>query len=513
MEYQIKYKTKYYLLKDKLGIKDDIINALNKSLNDNYTNTINSMEIIHDIKNNIDDLHIMDFINQIDISYNEFENVEDFVKIKIAKESYENNKLFDSDVIKNMIIVFDNATENYEIIQKLYYLFGITKYYKTFIGESEKLLTSSEDKIDKTSFYDISKNRIKDEYINEALSIGISLKMDKIFSYKPFLDNSDPDKICKELKKIYEIYNEYIETFKNDYKNTNYQEIFEYIFDGPAIDQIKKILFDINNNPNSNDIIYNKYIKKVNMNTTGIKNLIYSVKEARDGYYLEEIKKMKENNILFITNDLILSLRAFYDNISCIHTYQSKIQYIGIYQNDDLFFMNNPFELLIKGNYKDNENYRNLNKIDIKKDLINNILSNPIAILKLSKNKAINSKYLNIKFDNDELPILCELYRELNRKERKIFMSYDDEINKEKKINRIKKERELLKLKIKDRAQKYVFIKKNYRDDCDLYKIRHLLNFDNYSIFPNYYNIIQSQINKIAVNTDLYDDLQKMFFN
>lgn len=373
-----------------------------------------------------------------------------------------------------MITVFDNGTFNYDIIQKLYLLFEIDKYKNTFIGECEKLLTCNFTKIDRNDFIDGSLNIIKNEYIKESLSIGVSLTMTEIISYKPFFEDNMKDKLINELKKMYNIYQTFYDKLKNNYKNTDYEETFNYLFNIILIQKhLKKIIYKNKNIMYDDNTIYNNYNNEIVKNL--IKNTIYSIKEARDSYYLEEIKQMKNDNIILITNDLILSLRAIYENINCIHTYQNNIQYISFYQNDNMYFINNPFDFIIKGDYRNDILFNNLNKIDTKRKILENILSNPIAKLKLSKNKKVNIKYLKMDFrnDNNNIMMLCEKYNNLS----KLNKNY-------KNISKMND----LSLNIKNILQKYKMMKKYYN-------------------VIEYNNIILDKMKYLYVNSELYIDL------
>ena len=234
----LKYKIKYYNLKDELLKKSSEnkftnYEKLNNQLLKNYTNTINSMELQHDIKDkSVSDTtyEFYDFINHQKMSFDDsIKDPEKFSKMKIIKDAISTNEKINADYLKDMFVIFDNTTQNYNISQKIYYLFGIEKYIKTFVGESEKILTSDSINIDKTQFWDKTKKRIKDEFINEAMSIGISIKMDKIISFQPFIKN-DTTEIVNELKKTYEIYNEYYTLFKDSYFDTDFEKTFKYIF-------------------------------------------------------------------------------------------------------------------------------------------------------------------------------------------------------------------------------------------------------------------------------------------
>ena len=224
---------------------------------------------------------------------------------------------------------------------------------------------------------------------------------------------------------------------------------------------------------------------------------------------------MNDNKILFVTNDLILSLRAFHENISCIHTYNSKIQFIGLYQNNNLFFMNNPFELIIKGNYENHQDFSNLNKLEEKKELIQKILSNPIAILKLSHRKQINSKYLNYNFKetDNELKKLCQKYDALNPRKKYTFedeyISDSDENKPDSETKR--KMNEDLENKIIKLLHRYKIFKNEYKNEDDYYKLKHLLNLSYSRYITCWDSIIYDRINSIDNSNDLYCKIRDMF--
>jgi hypothetical protein len=219
-----------------------------------------------------------------------------------------------------------------------------------------------------------------------------------------------------------------------------------------------------------------------------VEKVVFSLKEARDIYYIEEIKILMTKNLnkkyILVSGDLVQSYRAIISNISTINVLLSIIRFMGIYNLNKLNIIGNPFELI-------SSNKEIVNKYlddNIKKDIIKNILSNPI--INLRRNVSFNTKYFLNNYDRiytsqflielsntfvDDLgrPGVDEISStELNLDKKKEYMDY------------------LLN-----------FAKNNIKDEIDLLYVLGYLKFK----FNNYYyfDIIINKLNRIIQENTL----------
>jgi hypothetical protein len=163
-------------------------------------------------------------------------------------------------------------------------------------------------------------------------------------------------------------------TVKLDITNLNNNDYFKDIL---KLNDINHISYDMLLN------ISNKFWSS---KSKDIEKIVFSMKEARDSYYIQEILEMnkdKKQNI-FITSDKILTFRCLLNKISVINTLNGIIRYIVLFDNNKFRIIGNPFEIF--DNTKDNIIIQEPN------NMISHILSNPTIKLKLD----IAQKYVRI---------------------------------------------------------------------------------------------------------------------
>ena len=390
-EKYLKYKAKYkdYKIKYYAHIKGKESEFRNVFKDDIKSGLLQS-DFIHDIKSKVKDEEYYDMLNAEKIiitSSSNPEDLESFLHNELINLNSNEESLLESILSKSSTpnkqinfnsytIILDKSADNNEMLKKLATLFNITKFDVTFVGTCEQLLTSKTIIMDNQFMK--NKKELKLEYIIEAIKIGffpiskngilkhstIDIEMIKIFA-----------KEALQCIKKYKINKEFHEDFIKD---------LQYIL-------------DYKNPTNENTIVVNAKYKKNNDKSEIDKKLervVYSVKEARDIFYIEEIKKKellnKDTKYILVSNDLLQCYRAIVDNISCINLVLSIIRFIAIYDNNELYFFGNPFELI--------STQKEIIKIYESKhikDIVNNILSNPI--IRMKRNVSINTKYF---FDN-----------------------------------------------------------------------------------------------------------------
>lgn len=425
----LKYKIKYMSHKGKKEqefkklIKDNLQNGLINIdfLHDNSSNQVKG-KVFFDMvnekaikiydKSQPDDLESFIHNELIDLAVGE---TDDSVMTQYFSINNNENKI---DNLSDYICILDKSVDNEEMKIKLKTIFGITQYEKTFIGNCEKFLNSSNVEIDDI-FLD-KKGELKKEYKLEAVKIGfLPISKNTILNFNT-LSSKDPDKLYKELNKL----KLYIEETIHLFGRTKNEFLKLFISD---LIIAKTKLENINN---KNDV-ENKYLNPEYRETTPTKStvllqktspinetkdiiekIIISLKEARDIYYIEEIKqkmeKQKKNKqkvgkqkaegqkikkYILVSGDLIQCYRAILEDISCINVVLSMIRFMSIYNDNKLNIIGNPFEL-ISSNDKIVEKYINHK---IKKSLISDILSNPI--INLRRNASFNTKYFLDNYD------------------------------------------------------------------------------------------------------------------
>lgn len=397
----IKYKIKYMSHKDKNGkkfkefIKSNVSDAMIHIdfLHDNASAKVKGKEFYDMVKNkpvkiysgakptdleNFMHNELVDLAVEADshsVFANQFANSKTITKYKDLSE---------------YTCVLDKSVDNQEMVLKLKTIFNITQFEKTFVGNCKQFLNST-GQIDKA--YLTPKSNLKHEYLAQAIKIGLTpISKNQLINFNA-LDKPDGQVVFNELVKI-KLYIE--ETLKSIGKVKKYftpDFLIKFITD---LSGGKNLLNEINN---SNDI-KTKYlgttdeaIKTRNL----IEKIVFSLKEARDIYYVEEIKKLMETNpdkkYILVSGDLVQSYRAICANISTINVVLTIIRFMGIYKSNKLSIIGNPFELV-----SSNKNIINNYMTDtIKKNIISMILSNPI--INLRKSKAFSAKYF---FDNYE---------------------------------------------------------------------------------------------------------------
>ena len=426
-------------------------------LHDDPHNTILELELMHDqgkskIKNK--DFLNMLTLDDIKITNTNIEDVEGYLREKIIDYSIGDDtetlkNFFNSNIVNDIKkqkitlneykMVFDNSRDNKPVRITLEVLFNLKDSKNTFIGICEKMLRSKNIKISNDKF--IENNKLKEFYLLEAIQIGFDpIDKNKLINYNIFHDLDDYE------KKILSYYK------KDNIKNINLEEKYilglvnnldKFMKEIQLTLNVLKNIFNVINNQSSynlstaSKLYLGKYILKVPILsiTAYINNifdndltliekfkllieerihyitLIYSMKEARDTYYLEEIKNMiQKDNIkpIFITLDRILAYRCILYGISVIHYSINGITILGINKDDNINIIGNPFELFIR-NDQDNEMINKYNTQD-KKDLINKIINNPIITLQIQKGGNIEFKDLQFNFNDINTTKLDNLY-------------------------------------------------------------------------------------------------------
>ena len=345
---------------------------------------IKNKEVVFNIKGIPVDKKKEDYLKNEFIHFDKSSFKGKFKNINIDKKKTE-----DINDLSNWNAVFDNLTDNQNLINKLHFIFGISNYYKTFIGNIESFILKSdiatvniEPKDINNQF--ITDGKLKKEYIKEAILIGFLPKsLSGLLSFAPYLNFT-------KITDNFEIHLKYLLEFCNEVKilskNINFEDIQKKYVNEliSLIPKIKKILNE--EDKNNKYIMYKDDVRKL------VEKLIFSMKEARDGYYIEEINEIKKektsNNIIFITTDKIQTFRCILNGISVVNILNGMIRYLAIYNNDNqLKIVGNPFEIF------DEKNPIMYTQTSEKiKDIIKDIMSNPI--MKVKKNFTYYSKYL-----------------------------------------------------------------------------------------------------------------------
>ena len=391
-----KYKNKYTSLK----LKDPTIKSLvNTKFDEEFKKNIYSgimkLEFVHDLgKNKIENKIFYDLINKKEIYINETvpSDSEDYIIKQILnfndgvfKNNYSlDNTEFNIKSIADYHVVFDNVTYSENLINKLKVIFGINNYYETFIGSCEKMIQHK----NKLSDQFFENGKLKSKYIKESLLIGfLPISQNTLINYIPFKKFANKlESIEGELKILHTFCKEVI-TIYNSYRyELKLDEEFYLYF----INSIKKI----------NDVL-DEYFKESNnklkldlyiVNKTKIEQIIYSMKEARDSYYIEELEEILQENkkTIFVTTDKILTFRCILKNIPVINITNFMIKFIVLFDNNKLRIIGNPFELLDTDNPTKYQSEKT-------KSIINNIIGNPI--FKIKKDMEIHSKYIKTEYN------------------------------------------------------------------------------------------------------------------
>ncbi len=458
----LKYKIKY------MNPEKEFKEFINKNISDGFIN----IDFLHDNSSSlVKSKGFYDMINNKKINiYNKL-----------------NNKL---ENLSEYICILDTSVNNDEMILKLKTIFNIKHFEQTFVGNCEKFITSSVNaSIDK--MFLTTKNNLKLEYVVEAIKIGfLPLSKNQIINFNA-LNNTNLQTVLNELNKIKLYIDESLVSIKKvkKYFGINFAERFIN-----TLENLKKRLLLINNIDDVKNIYFIEENKKKNYDDNkislkeSVEKVVFSLKEARDIYYIEEIKILMTKNLnkkyILVSGDLVQSYRAIISNISTINVLLSIIRFMGIYNLNKLNIIGNPFELI-------SSNKEIVNKYlddNIKKDIIKNILSNPI--INLRRNVSFNTKYFLNNYDRiytsqflielsntfvDDLgrPGVDEISStELNLDKKKEYMDY------------------LLN-----------FAKNNIKDEIDLLYVLGYLKFK----FNNYYyfDILINKLNRIIQENTL----------
>lgn len=404
----LKYKIKYMNHKEKN--EKEFKEFINKNISDGLIN----IDFLHDNPSSkVKGKEFYDMINNKEINiYNKSkpEDLEHFIHNELIDLVVdENDTIFKNIFVKNesnnklenlseYICILDKSVNNDEMILKLKTIFSIEYFEQTFVGNCEKFLTSTVNaSIDK--MFLTTKKNLKPEYVVEAIKIGfLPLSKNQIINFNA-LNNTNSQTVLNELNKIKLYIDETLVAIKKvkEYFGIDFAEIFII-----TLKNLKKRLLLINNI----DDVKNKYFIDDDKNKNffnepplkeSVEKVVFSLKEARDIYYIEEIKTLMTKNLnkkyILVSGDLVQSYRAIISNISTINVILSIIRFMGIYTLNKLNIIGNPFELI-------SSNKEIVNKYlddNIKKDIIKNILSNPI--INLRRNLSFNTKYFLNNYD------------------------------------------------------------------------------------------------------------------
>jgi hypothetical protein len=406
----IKYKIKY------LEYKEESDKIFKNYMNTNLSDGLLSLDFLHDNqKSKVKNKEFYDMINEKEIViYNGTtpNNLEYFLHNQLIDMNNEDsifhnkiinsNKIIDTINLKDYICILDKSNNNKEIEKKLSIIFNINKFDITFIGNCEDFLNRKSE-INKKFL--TPTNKLKRQYLIQAIKIGFLPKsLNKIINFNSL--NGDDEKIFNELN-ILKIFIDESKPYLKKLSDNNIPFYINYLDD---LSKIRKTI-ELIKNKDDIKIYYNGKFKYL------VEKIVFSMKEARDIYYVEEIKLLMKkdlsNKYILVTGDLIQSYRCIVNKISTINTVLSIIRFIALYDNDLLNIYGNPFELLTTKNDIINNDYKNFNK-----EIIMRILQNPI--IKAKNNIKFNTKYLNNYsniYDEKYLKYLSELFVDNNDNE------------------------------------------------------------------------------------------------
>lgn len=384
-----KYKIKYMLHKSKNEQK------FKDYINENLSDGLISIDFLHDnLSSKVKGKKFYDLVNNKEIKVYSGSKPQDL-------ESFLHNELIDlsngeKTVLNNIfingnpdrkqldlsgyIVVLDKSADNEEMKIKLTTIFEITQYESTFVANCEKFLNSKNIIIDKKFL--TTRKTLKRYYLIEAIKIGfLPITQSNIINFNS-LSNSNEQVLFDELQVIKQYVDESLIIITKKMLNTELND--DFCQDLKKIKIILAQIIDVTD-------IKTKYL--ANNDSIGlIEKVILSVKEARDIFYIEEIKQQMNldpnKKFILVSADLVQCYRAIIANISTINLVLSLIRFMAIYDNKKLKFIGNPFEL-ISSNQKIIQKYIG---DENKKQIIKSILSNPIINLKRSVQ--FNIKYL-----------------------------------------------------------------------------------------------------------------------
>ena len=381
----LKYKQKYLILRDKI-IKPLHVNVKGFNFNDEFSNDVQKgimkLELSHDLaENKIINKTFYDLVNKTEVIINDnlIKDPEDYLQYLLLNNKTElfNNYTIETSPIEisdlsNYIAIFDNLALTNNLATKLYELFKIETYSETFIQNCEQFINNKNyiNVIDvtKKNVKDKSKNKISDEfkindelkseYLLEAVLIGfLPITQNKLIRYSVYNDNkiyTDDIKtelillqtFCNQTKQIIhklpKINDLVINKYLNDLVtvNENINTIFLLSINKLSDKDKQKLI-------NVNVINDNKFIGSDDeirrqlylLYIDNIERVVFSMKEARDSYYIKEILDMNfekskiknssdKNNLkknIFVTTDKILTFRCLINKIPVKCFNRSKI--------------------------------------------------------------------------------------------------------------------------------------------------------------------------------------------
>jgi hypothetical protein len=318
-----------------------------------------------------------EYLKQVFINYNSLP-----LKDKITKNLNPIN-------IKNLsdfVAVFDNKTFNKSINKKLEHIFNIKEYHKTFVGNCEEFLTSNSVSID--SEFLNSNKKLKTEFLREAVLIGFLPKSkNKLIPFAPFNSyNKYTDSFELELLNLLNFCNESIDC-ESELKFVDIQ--LEFLNELKIIKKLINLLL-LKSTHNEKQEEYSLIIER-------IEKVVFSMKEARDSFYIQEMLEIQKNNknIIFITTDKILTFRCVFNKISVINILNGMIRYLIICKDSNIKVIGNPFEIFIEDNSPSIIDTVSSKKIQ---SIITDIVENPIISLK--QNFTYYNKYLVKSYKN-----------------------------------------------------------------------------------------------------------------
>ena len=418
-------------------------------IDDSY---ILNLEFLHDNKHDMDYMkknnNFFDTINQKDFNIyftkiindkNKNYNPESELKEKIfnnvtyGKISI-NDKKFKKDIIDNkkFIFVFDNKQLSKEYLNQILRIFENDIEYKIFIpfiflaeqyidnntksfNDYIKSLKKDYKNIIIDNFYNDDNITLKEEYKIEADNIGFLFNKEKLINFKPFSNKNDNhENFIEQIELLGEYITNYSNntniTFFNKIKNLNHEII-----------KINEDILKIINDKKLNEPTKAKNILALKNEYFNLKNLVLSLKEARDTYYLSEINNIRnkiidninlsEYNFVYVTLDEISNSRCILNKISTINMLDGIPRYFA-YINKKNHLILKLFSIFYKYIIKINEEYKEIQKNNaklildngksiIKKNIIENVILGGFIknynIIKNTNNQKIdNPIYRNI---------------------------------------------------------------------------------------------------------------------
>jgi hypothetical protein len=323
-----------------------------------------------------------------------FKNI-NYNKLKIYNTPFE-EQITETDKIKlkdNIILVFDNVQltkTNIEMF-KLILKDKNIRIFIPFIYIAEQLLLNITPMRMRTKIeyfrlnndfncgeiifdnYFNADNTLIENYKKEAEDIGFYYDDidDKLINYnifetrKDFLSSESTINTKYKRKIIYQL--QILYKFLKKF-NFNVDKRKRTKFDKTIIELYEQIKIHlIENEKIKENIIFNEFIKKL---FEKIKAFIMSLKEARDSYYLIEIKKLKEKpeftnyDIFYITTDEITNCRCILESISSFNVLKFLPRYIIYIDNNQIILkLFNIYHEIVHVNDKESEIYKLIQKV------------------------------------------------------------------------------------------------------------------------------------------------------